>query len=199
MKQSQRSAQRKEKLIDTALELFSLKGYTGTTVKDIAKEADATDGLIYHYFSSKEELLHAVLAKHNFLDEVRHILKFHDDFPVYQTLNRLGKRLLELMTAKSSFVVMVFGEAQRNQMMAKRLDELISEGVNVLGNYFEKKAEKGEVKDFNYHLLARHFISSLFIYFMTYGRIHDEKENNIYLKTVIHALCEGIMNRGDSL
>lgn len=195
MKQSQRSAQRKEKLIDTALELFSSKGYTGTTVKDIAKEAGATDGLIYHYFTSKEELLYAVLAKHNFLEEVRHILQFHDELPIDQTLFRLGERLLELMVSKSSFVVMVFGEAQRNQMMAKRLEELISEGVTALGGYFEGRAEQGEIKDFNYQSLARHFISSLFIYFMTYGRNHDEKEHKIYLQTVIQALCEGIIKK----
>lgn len=192
MKQSERSVQSKEKLIDTALELFSSQGYTGTTVKDIAKEAGVTDGLIYHYFSSKEELLHAVLAKHNFLEDVQHILQFHDELHVDQTLYRLGERLLKLMVNKSSFVVMIFGEAQRNEMIAKRLEALVNKGVTALGSFLEKRAENGEIKNFDYKSLARHFIGSLFIYFMTYGKGRTEKEHMIYLETVIQALCEGI-------
>lgn len=80
-------------------------------------------------------------------------------------------------------------------MMAKRLEELISEGVIALGGYFEGRAEQGEIKDLNYQLLARHFISSLFIYFMTYGRNCNKKEHNVYLKTVIQALCDGIIKK----
>ncbi|MEI3611471.1 TetR/AcrR family transcriptional regulator [Pseudogracilibacillus sp. SO30301A] len=192
MKQSDRSAQSKEKLIDTALELFSLKGYTGTTVKDIAKEAGVTDGLIYHYFSSKEELLHAVLAKHNFLEDVQHILQFHDELPVDQTLYRLGKRLLELMVNKSSFVILVFGEAQRNEMMAGKLEKLINEGVVALSRFLEKRAQNGEIKQIDQQSLSRHFIGSLFIYFMTYGKSRTEIEHKLYLETTIQALCEGI-------
>lgn len=193
MKQSERSAQSKDKLIDTALELFSREGYTGTTVKSIAKAAGVTDGLIYHYFSSKEELLHAVLVKHNFLEEVRHVLQFHDELPIDQKLYRLGKRLLELMVNKSSFIVMVFGEAQRNPMMAEKLEGLINEGVTALGGFLEKRAQNGEIKkDFDQKSLARHFIGSLFLYFMTYGKSRTENEHKLYLETVIQALCEGI-------
>ena len=192
MKQSERSAQSKERLIDTALELFSLKGYTGTTVKDIAKEAGVTDGLIYHYFSSKEELLHAVLVKHNFLDDVQHILQFHDELPVDQKLYRLGKRLLELMVNKSSFVILVFGEAQRNEMMAEKLEKLINEGVIALGGFLEQRARNGEIKHIEQESLARHFIGSLFIYFMTYGKSRTDKDHKLYLETIIQALYEGI-------
>lgn len=192
MKQSERSAQTKENLIDTALELFSSKGYTGTTVKDIAKEAGVTDGLIYHYFSSKEELLHAVLVKHNFLDDVQDILQFRDELPVDQKLYRLGKRLLELMVNKSSFVILVFGEAQRNPMMAEKLEGLINEGVTALGGFLETRAKNGEIKQIDQKSLARHFIGSLFLYFMTYGKSRTEKDHRLYLETVIQALCEGI-------
>ncbi len=192
MKQSERSAQSRGKLIDTALELFSSKGYTGTTVKDIAKEAGVTDGLIYHYFSSKEELLHAVLAEHNFLEEVRQILQSHDELPVDQKLYKLGKRLLELMVNKSSLIKLVFGESQRNEMMAEKLENLISGGVTALGGFLDKRAKNGEIKDIDQLSLARHFIGSLFLYFMTYGKSRTEKEHKLYLETVVQALCEGI-------
>lgn len=192
MKQSERSAQSKDKLIDAALELFSSEGYAGTTVKAIAKEAGVTDGLIYHYFTSKEDILHAVFAKHNFLGDVRHILQFHDELPVDQTLYKLGERLLELMVNKSSFVVLVFGEAQRNQMMAEKLEELINSGVTTLGWFLNERVQNGEIKHMDQKSIARHFIGSLFIYFITYGKSRTKEDHRLYLEMIIQALYEGI-------
>lgn len=47
----------REKLVRTALELFALHGYHGTSVNMIATEAKVAQGLLYNYFSGKEELL----------------------------------------------------------------------------------------------------------------------------------------------
>src|SRR5699024_2185245 len=140
----------------------------------------------------KEELLNAILTKHNFLEEVRHTLQFHDELPIDQTLYRLGEKLLKLMVNKSSFVVMVFGEAQRNSKIAYKFEAIVNQGVTALGGFLEKRAEKKEIKDLDYKSLARHFIGSLFIYFLTCGKTGTEKEHKIYLETIVHALSEGI-------
>lgn len=47
----------KEKIITTALELFSLHGYTETSIDKIAKQANVSKGLTYAHFKNKEELL----------------------------------------------------------------------------------------------------------------------------------------------
>src|SRR5207244_8202293 len=52
---------RREQIIDAAMRVFSQKGFTRATNKDIAREAGITPGLIYHYFESKEALLKAIL------------------------------------------------------------------------------------------------------------------------------------------
>jgi len=43
--------------------VFASKGYHTSRVGDIAKEAGVAHGLLYHYFSSKEEVLHTVFAE----------------------------------------------------------------------------------------------------------------------------------------
>ena len=53
----------KEKIIYAAFELFSTLGYWSTSVSKIAKEAGISKGLMYNYFTSKEHLLKAVIAK----------------------------------------------------------------------------------------------------------------------------------------
>ena len=47
---------RKQEIIYAALELFVSKGYAATKVTDIAKKANMSTGLMFHYFESKEKL-----------------------------------------------------------------------------------------------------------------------------------------------
>lgn len=49
--------QRRQLIMNTALELFAKKGYADTKIGDIAKAAEMSVGLMFHYFESKEKLL----------------------------------------------------------------------------------------------------------------------------------------------
>lgn len=55
---------RREALILAALDLVAEKGVRGATVRGIAERAEVTQGLIRHYFSSKEELISAAYEFH---------------------------------------------------------------------------------------------------------------------------------------
>lgn len=54
---------RREEIIAAAGDLFSRKGFHGTTVPDIARAAGISTGLIYHFFPGKDELLLACCEK----------------------------------------------------------------------------------------------------------------------------------------
>lgn len=47
---------RKREIADTAMKLFSEKGYEATSMKDIAREVNVVAGLCYNYFKSKHDL-----------------------------------------------------------------------------------------------------------------------------------------------
>lgn len=53
--------ERKQEIVATARELFLSKGYDNTTMKDVMVKLNIAKGTIYHYFSSKDELLDAVI------------------------------------------------------------------------------------------------------------------------------------------
>ncbi len=57
---NRRDQQRQEtskKLLEVSLRLFVLRGYAGTTVRDIARAARVSPGLMFHYFDSKQAIL----------------------------------------------------------------------------------------------------------------------------------------------
>jgi AcrR family transcriptional regulator len=64
-------------IIDEALKVFSQKGYADTRMADIAKEANMSYGLIYHYFENKEKLFDAIVEEwwRGFYDELERLKK----------------------------------------------------------------------------------------------------------------------------
>jgi TetR/AcrR family fatty acid metabolism transcriptional regulator len=50
-------------ILDAAIQVFARSGYHGTRVSDIADEAGVAYGLVYHYFSSKDEVLNELFIE----------------------------------------------------------------------------------------------------------------------------------------
>ena len=55
--------ERRKELIDTAERLFIAQGYDQTSVSDITKEINVSQGAFYYYFDSKEDILVAAMEK----------------------------------------------------------------------------------------------------------------------------------------
>lgn len=53
--------QKKELILESALELFAENGFHGTSISQIAKKAGISKGLIYNYFESKNEILSEII------------------------------------------------------------------------------------------------------------------------------------------
>ena len=75
-------------IMDAGLKLFARKGYHGTSVADIAKEAGISKGLAYNYFKSKSELAEAILF------QVADILNYY--FELFKE-EKDSKKLLKAM------------------------------------------------------------------------------------------------------
>ncbi|GAA0531771.1 TetR family transcriptional regulator [Saccharopolyspora subtropica] len=77
------SAATKEALLQAASELFAERGFTATTVRDVAARAGVNQALLFRYFGSKQELFAAVLSHNSsrVLDE--------------QPLEQLPRRILD--------------------------------------------------------------------------------------------------------
>src|SRR3954466_5059855 len=59
-------ADRRQEILEAALECFNRAGYAATTLEEIRKRSGASTGSIYHFFSSKEDL-----AATLYLDAIR--------------------------------------------------------------------------------------------------------------------------------
>jgi len=55
------AADRRNQLIDVAIDLFSRKGFGGTTTREIAAAAGVTEAIIFRHFATKQDLYKAIL------------------------------------------------------------------------------------------------------------------------------------------
>jgi len=54
---------KRRQILDAAVRVFARQGFHATRVSDIADEAGVAYGLVYHYFSSKEEVLNELFGE----------------------------------------------------------------------------------------------------------------------------------------
>jgi TetR/AcrR family transcriptional regulator len=58
------SVDRRSQLIEAAMDLFSRKGFAGTTTKEIARAAGVSEAIIFRHFATKRDLYTAII-EHN--------------------------------------------------------------------------------------------------------------------------------------
>lgn len=58
-------------ILDAALDLFGERGFTGTSLRDVAERAGLSHPGLLHHFASKEALLAAVLQRRDEVDRAR--------------------------------------------------------------------------------------------------------------------------------
>lgn len=80
-------------IIKESLKLFRSKSYHTTSMSDIAKACGILKGSLYHYFSSKEELMMKVIEMvHNFFKVEVFSIAYNEELDVYERMEKMMAR-----------------------------------------------------------------------------------------------------------
>jgi AcrR family transcriptional regulator len=109
-------ASTKDRILDTALDLFVEQGFDGTSVRQIAEQVGITKAALYYYFTSKDEILMALhMRLHDF---GRDALGTMNDDPVTpQAWGTLLNQLMGEITEHRKIMLL----HQRNQAAFEKL------------------------------------------------------------------------------
>ena len=94
----------REKILNTATQLFIQKGSEKTSMQDIAQTAGISKGAIYHHFKSKDEIVFAVMRSRQELmeEEMKQWLKATENLTGREQLQTILKSNLESQTARAT-------------------------------------------------------------------------------------------------
>ena len=150
-----RNSAKRTAILRAAESIFARKGFHAATISDIAKKAKVSEGTIYEYFSSKEELLFSIPAKtiQQYQDKNREILEYIQG--AANKLRFLIHRHLGLYADNPEYanVVMLILKGNRNFLKTKAYQIVQSSSRNTL-QVIEEGIQNGEFRaDIQPHLV----------------------------------------------
>lgn len=160
------SASTRDKILETALKLFSAKGYMGATTREIAKEAGVAEVTLFRHFPSKELLFEEMITTNSFLLELKGLLPEVKELSYENALAAIASRFLDTLHARKDIIKVMQSEMQRYPekilvVYHAFLDEVFKE----LASYFVEMRKKGVVRSFDADFGARAFLGMFFAYF----------------------------------
>ncbi|MCC4400174.1 TetR/AcrR family transcriptional regulator [Limosilactobacillus reuteri] len=155
----------KKKVLTTALKLFANNGFHATTTAKIAKQAGVSEGTIYKYFSSKDDLLAKLLQpilieiKNNFFSNL------DDKTNLPSLISFIVTDRIHFIEVNFDFIRLIFQEILTGQLTDKSYQDFFSDNDGIL---VKLKKLQGQFPEINPKLtplqLARIFIGPILTY-----------------------------------
>lgn len=166
----------KERLTRVALRLFAERGYAATSTKMIARAAGVSEGVIFHHFSSKLELLLGVVVRRDVLaGRIQELLASGDDLTAAD--------LVQAVTA--GFVAMLGPDGEEARLFRVMLCESLvtpelsaafqatSDAViSAVATHLRGRVARGELRrDLDPSTAASTLIGALLWFFLTHQEL----------------------------
>jgi len=188
-------AEEKRRLIlDAAVRVFAHKGFHTSRVGDIAEEAGVAHGLLYHYFSSKDEVLETIFREtwSDLLAEIDEIEA--SDAPARVQLERVAARLLGSWRIHPDVVRVLVREIARSAEVQQRIGELVKP-IEAIQRIVARGQETGEFReDFDARIAGIVFYGGIeeLLSGWVLGQIPDGEEAVAAAeRTLVDVLCAG--------
>ena len=193
-KREQIREERRRQILDSALAVFSQKGFHASNVSDVAARAGVSQGTIYWYFESKEELFDAA------------IMAFFAGFgaemmSVLQEGGTASEKLRALARGMDDFVVnaqQVFGaflgywaSTQDRQGSAQFWIDLLHQYTDGVVAIIEQGIQSGEFKEVDARALVWAMAAAydgLAAYLMFIPEIDVRRVSKVFVETLLSGL-----------
>ena len=182
-------------ILDAAVRVFAREGFHTSRVGDIAEEAGVAHGLLYHYFSSKDEVLLTVFSE-NWSDLlVRFEAVEASGERADEKLRGLVKILLRTWRNDPALVTVMVREVGRSPHLATQVDD-IGRGFAVIQRVVEQGQADGVFRPDIDPLLASWVIYGGLEEILTgwvMGRLPDGDEEVARAeRTIVDLVCGGL-------
>lgn len=186
---------RREQIIDAALRVFSQKGFTSATNKNIAREAGITPGLIYYYFESKEKLLQEVIESRSPLRLVTSPPPQIATMPLELFLRFIIRQVLGIIEGENfmQFIRVMLPEVIRNPQVTPLVAGFFQRLLGFLTSYFESKMATGELRRTDASLTAQVFMGSIIGFVLRRNIIRDPSALQYSHEQIADAVVETVL------
>jgi AcrR family transcriptional regulator len=162
--------ERREQILRAAVELFSRKGFKGTTTKEIANASGVSEAMVFRHFASKDELYAAILHSKGCQDGVNRFpwegnellskaIEQRNDFAVFYNI---ALAALDKHHSDVGFMRLLFYSALEEHELAERFfKEFIERVYEFIGGYIKTRQDEGAMRNVEPRVAVRAFMGML--------------------------------------
>ena len=180
----------KNEILNTALSVFSQKGYEGALLRDISDSLGITKAALYKHFKSKEALWNTLIdyVEQYYSEHINSLSKIHipDN---WDKLKEISLKQIEFTlhdeTVKRVRKLLTIEQYRNERMSALATKHFITDIESRFAKAFEKMIEKGVLKCTNPELLAFQYTAPITMMIHLCDR-ESEKEAEIMKKIEAH-------------
>jgi AcrR family transcriptional regulator len=187
-------AEKRRLILDAAVRVFAHKGFHTCRVGDISEEAGVAHGLLYHYFSSKDELLETVFREtwSDLLAAIREVEA--SDAPAREQLRQVAAIMLRAWRRQPDLVRVLVREVARSPTLQGRVDAL-DDALRAIGRIVERGQADGDFRpDLDPRLATLVFYGGIETILTSWvlGRGGDDEDVARAERAVVEVVCAGL-------
>ncbi|MEM7332112.1 MAG: TetR/AcrR family transcriptional regulator [Chloroflexota bacterium] len=152
-RRERRIAARTQQILDAAAYVFSKVGYESATTKQIAEAADVSEGTLYNYFKSKQELLIEIAKA--YADEVAADLATVEGNTLEEILAQLMAKRFRVGQERRLFMVFLHEARHNADVHQYYVEGAIHRIIQEAENHISTLVEAGRIRDVDPFIAAR--------------------------------------------
>ena len=154
--------ERRAAIIEAAIDLFSQKGFRGTTTRELAATVGVSEPVLYQHFATKREL-HAAIVDEligKLQSEIAEAFEqLAEELPVVEFFEWLGMQVFGWYLDRSRNVrLMLFSALEGNELAQMWHERAIQEVGRFVFTYVQRQIDSGRFREIPADLSARAFL-----------------------------------------
>lgn len=130
---------RREEIIKTAAQIFSAKGYHGTTLDEIAKQIGVSKPALYYHIKNKEEILKEIVGRiMEPMESVAQVGK--SDMPPRERISEMIRMLIQFAAERQEITLIAL---ELNKILPKRTREALKKRQKDVEDVLMQTLEQG--------------------------------------------------------
>lgn len=173
--------ERKEQILESALNVFIEKGYNGSTTVDIAKAADISEVTLFRYFDSKKQIFMDAIEP-ILITSLKESLEESKDLEPMKKLEYILNNRIKFISEHNEVIKLILMESQVNPEIADF--DFINQIISLLKDSIKEAGIELQDEDFSLRLLMGSILSFLYL-----PKINDREIDN-YVKKLIDKIIK---------
>ncbi|HEX7066001.1 MAG TPA: TetR/AcrR family transcriptional regulator [Bacillales bacterium] len=185
----------RERIFQAALAIFSKKGYSATTTREIAAHAGVTEVTLFRHFGTKEYLFQEAILRFSPASILTDELDEKLTGDLHHDLKLLAKRYLTNAMENVEQIRIGVMEAPRNPELARAVCQIPIRLTSHLAAHLEEISKKGEMPEQNFKLKAQMFYNVLFqnvFSACTVPAIRFDFDEEEFIETLVSLFVNGL-------